>query len=134
MCLPFKDYKESKIIVPRGEYRISLSTAGLIGKIEISSTMSEIDIRKEICPVFAQPMGLNPDCNDELFPFEYLQPTGQGSKCLCIPSTSSGFKWTAQQVAALSKHGRPIYIRASKPLPGYVNVSPPFSNKVYLHM
>ena len=38
-------------------------------------------VRREFCKVFAKPMGLGE--LDELFPFEYLQRTGAGSRSLC---------------------------------------------------
>ena len=45
------------------------------------------------------------------FPFDFLQPAGAGTKSLTVPSVSSSFCWTAQQVAKLGGK-QPIYILA----------------------
>ena len=47
-------------------------------------------VRREFCKVFAKPMGLGE--LDELFPFEYLQRTGAGSRSLCRPAVSESFE------------------------------------------
>ena len=125
MCLPMEGRKGSKVTIPRGEYRSNLIAAGLMGKVDISSSMTEFEVRSEICKVFHRAMGLSQnDCTEELFPFEYLQSGGQGCKSLCIPSVSSSFEWTGEHVAALAKSGKIIYVLASKALPGYNEVSP----------
>ena len=124
MCLPMEGRKGSKVAIPRGEYRSNLIAAGLMGKVDISSSMTEFEVRSEICKVFHRVMGLSRnDCAEELFPFEYLQSGGQGCKCLCIPSVSSNFECIGEHVAALAKSGKIIYILASKALPGYDEVS-----------
>lgn len=61
---------------------------------------------------FAQFLSLK---NNSQFPFSYLQPSGGGSKILVVPSQSSLFKWTPQQVARLRQSGT-IYILAQDAL------------------
>ena len=63
-----------------------LAEAGLLGKVEFTSVMSENEIKKEICRAFMVPMGLGEDglAAGNLFPFHYLQRTGAGSRSLCI--------------------------------------------------
>ena len=48
----------------------------------------------------------------EIFPFMYLQPTGGGNRSLTIPSVSSSYEWTLQQVAKLANARGAIYIMA----------------------
>ena len=74
--------RSSKVTIPRGEHSSALSEAGLQGKVEFGSTMSEEEVRREICCVFVKAMEYDPDADLELFPFDYLQTTGQGSKRL----------------------------------------------------
>ena len=51
--------------------------------------------------------------NDPSFPFTFLQPTGGGNKTLTVPSLSSSYQWTAQQVAKLATNNRgSVYIMA----------------------
>lgn len=57
--------------------------------------MSVEEVGNEIRSAFELPMG-----GDYSFPFKYLQATGGGVRALSIPSVSSSFKWTAQQVAS----------------------------------
>ncbi|XP_065908980.1 G2/M phase-specific E3 ubiquitin-protein ligase-like [Dysidea avara] len=54
--------------------------------------------------------------NNAYFQFQYLHPTGGGTKCLAIPAQSSSFKWTAQQVACLAGQAGTIYILAQEDL------------------
>jgi hypothetical protein len=46
------------------------------------------------------------------FPFTFLQPTGGGNKTLTMPSVSSSYQWTAQQVAKLATSRGSVYIMA----------------------
>lgn len=80
---------------------------GLIGKIRLMSNMTEQEMEQEVCSVFKSPMGERED-----FPFMFLQPTGLGSRSLTVPSVSSSFSWTAQQVAKLGGNKCAIYILA----------------------
>lgn len=119
LCLPKAWIKNTKhIAVPRGERRSLLANAGLIGKIEFDSNMSDREVRLEICKAFSKPMGLAPRAleNDELFPFKYLQRTGAGSRTLCVPSVAESFTWSGKQVATLAKSGGIIYILAEEVL------------------
>lgn len=81
---------QGNISILRGATRMHLVEAELFGKIEFSSNMSDDDMRREICCVFATPMGLSEDDikNNNYFLFQYLQPTGAGSPSLCVPSVS----------------------------------------------
>ena len=100
LCIPQSRVslqRGGNISYPRGRYRAQLARSGLIGKLHLTSVMTEEEVAEEIRSVFKEPMG-----NDPHFPFTYLQPTGGGSKLLTIPSQSSTFKWTPQQVARLS--------------------------------
>lgn len=99
------------ITYPRGKYRAHLASLGLIGKLHLTSEMTDDDVVMEICTVFKRQM------TDNLhFPFLYLQATGGGSKSLTIPSQSSSFKWTPQQVARLSTQSGTMYILAKAAL------------------
>jgi hypothetical protein len=95
------------LMYPRGKYRAFLGSCGLIGKLHLTSTMSEEEVKAEICTVFKEQMN-----NDLDFPFVYLQSSGGGSKSLTTPSQSSSFKWTPQQVARLSGQSGTTYILA----------------------
>ena len=95
------------ITIPRS--REELSKAGLVGKISLSSDMSEDAIFEEIRSVFQGPMR-----GSSLFSFEVLQSTGGKSKSLTIPAVSSSFRWTASAIAKNPK--MPIYILAQDPL------------------
>ena len=112
------------IIVPRSDKRAVLGRAGLVGKIELSSAMSEEDVRKEICEVFSMPMGVSGDDlkTGNLFPFAYLQRAGSGARSLCLPSVKPNFEWNGKQVSLLAKSGAFIYLLARKELPGYQNM------------
>ena len=83
--------------------------------------MSDSDVRREVCEVFAIPMGLTEldmkNCN--LFPYTYLQRAGSGSRSLCLPSVKETFEWNGKQVASLAKSGSFIYLLAQDELPGY---------------
>ncbi len=113
-CLPLSRKNGpsgGSIKYPRGKYRSWLATSGLIGKLHLTSEMSELDVMKEIRSIFSGPMGNNPD-----FRFLYLQPTGGGARSLTIPSQSSSFKWIPQQVAKIAGQTGVIYILAQDEL------------------
>ena len=100
-CLP-----NQKVSYPRGKYRSLLGEKGLIGKVRLSSCMSDNEVLDEIRSVFCEQMRGRKD-----FPFTFLQPAGAGTKSLTVSSISSSFRWTAQQVAKLGAK-QPIYILA----------------------
>jgi len=84
------------ITVLQSDKRAVLGRAGLVGKIELSSAMSEEDVRREICEVFSMPMGVSGDDlkTGNHFPFAYLQRAGSGSRSLCLPpSVKPNFEW-----------------------------------------
>ena len=74
-------------IYPQGKYRAQLARSGLLGKLHIISEMTDEEVATEIRSLFKGPMG-----GDLNFPFQYLQPTGGGSKSLTVPSQSASFK------------------------------------------
>lgn len=73
--------------------------------------MTAEDVKREICEVFATPMGLEESDikNNQLFPFTYLQKTGAGTRSLHIPAVKDTFEWSAKQVASLAKSSNFIY-------------------------
>ena len=92
VCMPQSrrnKIKGGNFMYPRGKYRAYLARSGLIGKLHLTSIMSDEEVVAEICTIFKEQMNNNPH-----FPFVYLQSTGGGSKSLTIPSQSSSFKWT----------------------------------------
>ena len=82
-----------EVLIPRSTKKNFLGQAGLVGKVELLSTMTDLEVRREICEVFATPMGLtSADLKSdhcELFPFSYLQNTGSGTHSYCVPSVNS---------------------------------------------
>ena len=113
MCIPkqINRLPAGGIKYPRGKYRAYLTSSGLFGKLHLTSEMSDEDVKCEIRSIFKGPMQ-----NDPNFPFVYLQGTGGGAKCLTVPSQSSSFKWTPQQVARISSQSGTIYILAQADL------------------
>jgi len=112
LCIPRGGtHSSGGISFPRGKYRAYLARCGLIGKLHLTSEMNDQDVEDEIRTIFSGPMQ-----NNSSFPFLYLQSTGGGSKTLTIPSQSTSFKWTPQQVARLSGHSGTIYILAQDDL------------------
>ena len=91
---------------------------GLIGKIRLMSTMTVKEVEDEVRSVFHKAMSGRSD-----FPFTFLQPAGAGSRTLTIPSVSSSFSWTAQQVAKLGPNKQSIYILARDKLAVELEVS-----------
>ena len=112
MCLPssYGDGGQKCISIPRGQQRAYLAKLGLQGKVTLSSVMCKDSIRDEIRSAFKEAMG-----QDSSFPFTFLQTSGYGAKTLAVPSLSSSFQWTAQEVCKLSKSSC-IYILAEKRL------------------
>ena len=111
ICLPKSYANEGLIKIPRKRaIREFLASNKLIGKIQLSSDMTESQIMEEIRSVFYEPMD-----DDPLFRIIILQPSGGDSKCLNIPVVSSSYKWTASAVAG--KNAKvPIYILAENEL------------------
>ena len=111
ICLPNSFNKDGYITIPRSKpIREMLARSGLMGKIHLTSSMSESEIMDEIQSVFEKPMKCNPN-----FAFKILQPTSGSSKGLSIPSLSSSFKWTASAIAGKSNKVT-IYILAEDEL------------------
>lgn len=112
MCLPKAFVGNGGLIkIPRKQcVREFLAANSLIGKIRLTSAMSEEEIMDEIRSVFEVPMD-----RDKLFRFKILQPSGGSSKSLSAPVRSASFTWTASSVAG--KNTRvPIYILAQDEL------------------
>lgn len=108
ICLPKSYGRSSNIPIPRS--RTQLSKNGLIGKIRLTSDMTQEDIFDEIRSVFRGPMQ-----GSSTFLFDVLQPAGGHSKSLTIPALSDSFKWTAS--AIVSKNAKvPLYVLAKEPL------------------
>lgn len=121
-CLPRSmQSSNGNIVIPRGNRRSSLAhnDVGLLGKIEFQSDWSAEKMNREICSVFTRPFGLSQKeiDNGELFPFQYLQRTGAGSRTLRVPTVSHSFEWNGRQVATLAKSGGIIYILATQDIP-----------------
>lgn len=76
-------------------------------------------MKTEVCSIFAKPFALSEEniANGILFPYEYLQRTGAGSRTLCVPTVSQTFEWNGRQVATLAKSGSIIYILATEDIP-----------------
>jgi hypothetical protein len=109
ICLPMSHGDgTSAIKIPKS--RMELAKNGLIGKIRLTSMMTEEVIFDEIRSVFRGPMNGNTE-----FSFEVLQPMGGTSKCLTIPSLSDSFKWTASAIVPKNAKN-PLYILAKEPL------------------
>lgn len=105
MCLPQSFHSSSgNVSIPRTGKRNAIAEAGLIGKVEFRSDVTDLEVRQEICTVFAKPMGLSKASIDigDLFPFTYLQRAGPGSRTLCVPSVSSTFQWDGKKVSTLA--------------------------------
>ena len=116
-CLPHECLDDDgTIAIPRGTSRSYLASneIGLMGKIEFCSDWSAGEMKEEICRLFAKPFGLSEDDIDvgKLFPFEYLQKTGAGSRTLCVPVVTTNYEWNGRQVATLAKSGGVIYVLA----------------------
>ena len=88
-----------------------------MGRIRLTSEMSEEDIFAKIQSVFSTPMGGKKD-----FQFEILQSTGGKVKTQVCPALSSTYKWTAGSLAPRNTK-TPLYILAREPLKVSVRVS-----------
>ena len=110
ICLP-RTTKTRKLVnilsYPCKRFRTQLGAWGLIGKIHLTSDMTVDDVTSEVRSVFSGPM-----CNNPNFEFMFLQRTGGGNKTLTVPSISSSYQWTAQQVAKLATSRCSLYIMA----------------------
>jgi len=88
-----------------------LARNGLMGKICLSSSMSESEIMTESFSVFRHAMRDDPN-----FPFIILQQAGGSSRSLVKPSLSASFRWTASSSVAGQNVKVPIYILAGADL------------------
>ena len=112
ICLP-RTYADDEglVKIPRQRSaREFLAVNKLIGKIRLSSAMTEDKIMEEIRSVFRTPMD-----EDSRFPFQILQSSGGSSKSLTIPVLSASYQWTAGAVAGKNSK-TPIYILAEDKL------------------
>lgn len=119
VCLPKEWSKNLRhVTIPRKERRRLLAESGLVGKIEFDSDMCADDVVKEVCKVFAYPMGLTPEGIEQgdRFNFIYLQRAGAGCRSLCSPSVADTFDWNGRRVATLAKSGGIIYVLAMEPV------------------
>ena len=108
ICLTKSYGRSSNIPIPRS--RTQLAKNGLIGKIRLTSDMTQDDIFDEVRSVFRGPMD-----GSSTFLFDVLQPAGGHSKSFTIPALSDSFKWTAS--AIVSKNAKvPLYILAKESL------------------
>ena len=108
ICLPRSYGKSANIPIPRS--RVQLAKNGLIGKIRLTSDMTQDDIFDEIRSVFRGPMD-----GSTTFRFDILQPAGGQTKSLTIPALSGSYKWTAS--AIVPKNAKvPLYILAKEAL------------------
>ena len=106
ICLPKCYGKTLNIPIPRS--RTQLAKNGLIGKIRLTSDMTQDDIYDEIRSVFRGPMN-----GSTTFNFDVLQPAGGHTKCLTIPALSDSYRWTAS--AIVPKNAKvPLYILAKE--------------------
>ena len=96
ICLPKSYGGSSTIKIPK--------TRTELGKIRLTSNMTEQMIFDEIRSVFHEPMG-----GSTAFAFSILQPMGGTSKSLAIPSLSDSFKWTASAIVPKNSKGPPLY-------------------------
>ena len=98
----FEETGSNRITIPRQDKRNMLAEIGLVGKIEFNSGMSSEDVRREVCEVFSEPIGLTSEDikNNRLFKFTYLQQTGAGTRSLCLPSVKDSFNWNGRAVVS----------------------------------
>ena len=92
----------------RGSRRTGLGECGVIGKVHLTSDMTEDESKSEIISVFSRPVKF-----DSTFPFMFLQSTGSVTKTLTSPAVSVYFQWGAQQVVSLAGEGA-LYIRPTR--------------------
>lgn len=114
ICLPSSYKEQGTIKIPRSQKaRDFLARNGLIGKISLSTAMSEQEIMDEIVSVFMGPMS-----NNHAFRFAILQPSAGTSKSLMVPALSASFHWSASSLAGKNSKV-PIYILAEDELKVY---------------
>ncbi|XP_059905314.1 uncharacterized protein LOC132455468 [Gadus macrocephalus] len=110
VCLTFSP-GVSVFIIPRGETRTRLATAGLVGKISFSTEWSEDQVRAEITAIFSGAFGLS---EHQSLPFQFLS-TIKGCKKL-IPKVTSNFPWGGKEVASVCS-STCLYIMAEMEVP-----------------
>ncbi len=96
--------------IPRKETRANLGSRGLVGKVRLSTDMSQEEILSEIRSVFSEAMN-----NNTNFPITFLQRSGTGSNSLTVPSLSSSYQWSAKEVVRMAGQGC-IYVKAEASL------------------
>ncbi|XP_056462181.1 uncharacterized protein LOC130402093 [Gadus chalcogrammus] len=111
VCLTFSP-GVSVFIIPRGETRTRLATAGLVGKISFSTEWSEDQVRAEITAIFSGVFGLS---EHQSLPFQFLS-TIKGCKKLMIPQVTSNFPWGGKEVASVCS-STCLYIMAEMEVP-----------------
>ncbi|CAL8347016.1 unnamed protein product [Gadus morhua 'NCC'] len=111
VCLTFSP-GVSVFIIPRGETRTRLATAGLVGKIYFSTEWSEDQVRAEITAIFSGAFGLS---EHQSLPFQFLS-TIKGCKKLMIPKVTSNFPWGGKEVASVCS-STCLYIMAEMEVP-----------------
>ena len=110
MILLPNSFKDERGLTRGKASQESLAANGLVGRICLSTDMTELQIFDEIRSIFRSPMN-----EDMEFSIRILRMSGGGSKTLTIPVVSSTYKWTASAVAG--KNAKcPIYILADDPL------------------
>jgi len=102
------------VLIPRGNHRSLMGRAGLIGKVQINSTMSESD-------VFAKSMGLTERTLAKwpIFSLHLPAESRIRFRSLCVPSVAPSFEWNGKQVSTLTKAGTFLYVLALEMLPEY---------------
>jgi hypothetical protein len=116
VCLTFSP-GVSVFIIPRGETRTRLATAGLVGKISFSTEWSEDQVRAEITAIFSGAFGLS---EHQSLPFQFLS-TIKGCKKLMIPKVTSNFPWGGKEVASVCS-STCLYIMAEMEVPAQVSM------------
>ncbi|XP_063732504.1 uncharacterized protein LOC134859748 [Eleginops maclovinus] len=111
VCLPFSPGL-SVFVIPRGETRTRLATAGLVGKISFSTEWSEDQVRAEITAIFSGAFGLS---EHQSLPFQFLS-TIKGCKKLMKPKVTSNFPWGGKEVASVCS-GTCLYIMPEMEVP-----------------
>ena len=86
LCLPHNCMVGNSVPIPCSKHmRDFLASNGLIGKIRLSSSMTEEEIMSEIRSVFSVSMR-----NESNFAFKILQPSGGSSKSLLFRPPLNG--------------------------------------------
>lgn len=116
VLLPVEFRSENgSICIPQSTRREKLGKVGLVGKVEITSSMTEDEVHSAICEVFAVPMGLMVEVikNRTRFQFSYLLRSGCNSRTLHVPTVKDTLQWNRKQVTSLAKSGSFIYLLES---------------------